>query len=309
MSHVVCIGEALVDMIETDSDKGSVYLPAWGGSVMNVACGVARLGSPVQFAGSLSTDPLGSRMKAFITEQGVGLELAADVDIQTTIAMTSFVGAEPRYSFYGQPRSYALCPPAIAARQQVLQASVVHSGSLGVLEDMTFDAITEAFEATQGVITLDPNVRPQMVSDWDTYRARVGALLRRANVVKYSIEDIAALYPDSDADHIAYATLDQGAAAVIITHAAGGAEVYTASESERVAIPEGFPVVDTTGGGDSTMAAIIHQIHQSGMPSEHIGWVDYVRNALVVAALVCSRPGAAIAMPTAKEVREAGAIL
>jgi fructokinase len=306
---VICIGEALVDMIETESDKGMVYLPAWGGSVMNVACGVARLGSAVEFAGSFSTDPLGIKLRRFITDQGVGLDLAVDTDAQTTIAMTSFVNAEPRYSFYGSPRSYGFCPPAIASREQVFRAPIVHSGSLGVLEDTTYDAIAESFRATSGTVTFDPNVRPAMVADWDKYRQRVGQLLRHAKVVKYSIEDIAALYPGSSADTVAYATLAGGASVVIVTHAGDGADVFTTSEETRVPIPVGHNVMDTTGGGDSTMAAIIHQMAQHGMPADHSGWVHVVTQALIVAAIVCSRRGGAIAMPTGAEAREAGAQL
>jgi fructokinase len=306
---VVCIGEALIDMIKTESNKGMVFLPAWGGSVMNVALGVARLGSSAQFAGSLSTDPLGQRLRQFIADAGVGLELSADTEAQTTIAMTSFVNSEPRYSFYGTPRSYAFCPPAIAAREQVVGARIVHSGSLGVLEDTTFDAIVQSFRATEGIITFDPNVRPAMVDDWESYRGRIGALIRHADVVKYSIEDIEALYPTSDADQIAYATLAQGTAAVIITRAGDGADVYTRLEQDRIPIPTGHPLVDTTGGGDSTMAAIIHQILHRGLPTDHAGWVHSVKQALVVAAIVCSRQGGAIAMPTAEEARAAGADL
>jgi fructokinase len=304
---VVCIGEALVDMIETDSDKGMVYLPAWGGSVMNVACAVARLGTAVELAGSLSTDPLGAKLRDFIADQGVGLDLAVDTNAQTTIAMTSFVNAEPRYSFYGNPRSYGFCPPSIATREQTLRAPIVHSGSLGVLEDTTYDAILQTFRATSGTVTFDPNVRPAMVSDWDTYRERVGQLLRYAKVVKYSIEDIEALYSGSSADTVAYATLAQGASVVIVTRAGDGADVYTTSEETRVPIPSGYDVIDTTGGGDSTMAAIIHQMAQRGTPTDHGGWVHAVEQALIVAAIACSRPGGAIAMPTGDEARAAGA--
>ena len=55
------------------------------------------------------------------------------------------------------------------------------------------------------------------------------------------------------------------------------------------------------------MAGMIHQLAQSGLPDNHEGWVDFVRNALVVASIVSSRRGGAIAMPTAAEVRETGA--
>jgi fructokinase len=306
---VVCIGEALVDMIETDTERGPMFLPAWGGSVMNVACGLARLGTPVAFAGSLSTDALGGRLGDFMAEQGVSLDLMSSTEAPTTIAMTTFVNSEPRYTFYGSPRSYAFVPPAIASRSPVIDAPVVHSGSLGVLEDMTFDAISEAFRATRGIVTFDPNVRPAMVENWEEYRRRVGALIHESDVVKFSIEDIEALYPGASADDIAYATLGDGASAVIVTRAGDGADVFTTDGQDRVPIPAGHTLLDTTGGGDSTMAAIIHQIAQSGLPSSHQGWLDVVTQAMVVAALVCSRTGGAIAMPTAEEARAAGAVL
>lgn len=303
----MCVGEALVDMIEADSNRGQVYVPAWGGSVMNVACGVARLGSPAEFAGSLSTDALGMRLRSFIAEQGVGLDLAVDTQADSTIAMTSFIGPEPHYTFYGQPRSYAFCPPAIGAREQVVTASIVHSGSLGVLENTTYEAIEQAFRHTTGFVSFDPNVRPAMVEDWDDYRERVGRLIHHADLVKYSIEDVEALYPTASADDIAYATLAQNVRVVIVTHAGDGADVYSGSDKTRIPIPTGFEVVDTTGGGDSTMAGILHQLHQHGVPDDHAGWVHVVTQALVVAAVVCSRQGAAIAMPTASEARAAGA--
>jgi fructokinase len=304
---VVCIGEALVDMIETTTERGPMFLPAWGGSVMNVACGLARLGTPVAFAGSLSTDALGTRLADFIADQGVSLDLMSATEAPTTIAMTTFVNNEPRYTFYGTPRSYAFIPPAIAARSQVINAPVVHSGSLGVLESMTFDAISEAFRATRGIVTFDPNVRPAMIEDWDEYRRRIGALLHESDVVKFSIEDIEALYPGASADDIAYATLGGGAAAVIVTRAGDGADVFTTNGKDRVPIPTGHTLLDTTGGGDSTMAAIIHQIVQTGPPDGHQGWLHIVSQAMVVAAIVCSRTGGAIAMPNLDEARAAGA--
>ncbi len=303
---VVVLGEALVDMIEVDSDRGRVFLPASGGSSLNVSCGLARLGTPVEFAGSLSTDALGTGLRDFLIDEGVGLELSAQTEYDTTIAMTTFVNAEPRYQFYGQPRSYAFCSPAIALRDTLSQAPVVHAGSLGVLEDMTFDAMAECFRAATGVVTFDPNIRPRMVDNWDVLRERMGALIRLSTLVKYSVEDIEAAYPGTSADQIAYATLQQGPSAVVVTRAGDGADVYTLSGEDRVPIAAGFDLVDTTGGGDAAMAAMIHQLYQRGKPSDHAGWVHLVAQAMIVSGLTCSRPGGAIAMPSAIEAHNRG---
>jgi fructokinase len=308
-SGVVSIGEALVDMIQLEDSEQPTYLAAWGGSPFNVAVGAARLGSTTEFAGSFADDALGKQLQGFLAEQGVGLDLSVTVDAQTTIAMTSFVNHEPRYNFYANPASYGFVPPAIGARQQVASASVIHAGSLGVLEDMTNEAICQAFDAASGVKTFDPNVRPRMVSDWANYRERLGHLIHQADFIKFSVEDIEATYPDQTVDQIALAALDGRAQAVLVTRAGDPATLYTPSAQSTIPIASGFTLMDTTGGGDATMAGMLHQLNQSGVPGSHDGWEHYVRQALIVAAIVCSRRGGAIAMPTGNEARAAGAQL
>lgn len=303
---VVCIGEALVDMIELEGSSQPTYLAAWGGSPFNVAVGVARLGSPVEFAGSFGDDALGSRLLGFLGEEEVGTDLSVVESVPTTIAMTSFVDHEPRYTFYANPPSYGLLPAATANRSAVASASVVHAGSLAVLEDQTFDAISQSFSAATGIVTFDPNVRASMVSDWDDYRTRLGALIHRADFVKFSIEDLEAAYPGQSEDAIAMACLDGRASAVLITRGGQDATIFTDTLQSVLPISRGLEVVDTTGGGDATMAALIHQLHQSGLPHDHDGWLRYAHNALSVAAIVCSRRGGAIAMPRMAELESAG---
>lgn len=306
---IVAIGEALVDMIQLDGHDQPTYLAAWGGSPFNVAVGAARLGSSVEFAGSFADDALGEQLQAFLRAEGISLDLSSTVDAQTTIAMTSMVNHEPQYSFYAHPASYGFLPPAIGARQQVAQAAVVHAGSLGVLESMTFEAMVESFSATQGVKTFDPNVRPRMVDDWNEYRGRLGTLINLSHFVKFSIEDIEAAYPGQTPESIAMATLEGPARAVLITRGGDPVTIYTEADQTDIPIAPGFPLQDTTGGGDATMAGVLHQIAQSGLPSAHDEWVRYVSNALIVSAISCSRRGGAIAMPTGDEVRAAGASL
>lgn len=305
--HIVSIGEALVDMIEVDQAEQPTYLAAWGGSPMNVAVGARRLGSAVEFAGSFANDALGQRLKQFLESEGVGTDLCSVHDeVYTTIAMTSFINAEPQYAFYANPASYGLLPPATANRLQIAEAAVVHTGSLVVLEDTVWETINECLDATAGIVTFDPNVRPRMVTDWDDYRRRLGVLINRADVVKFSIEDLEAAYPGQSAESIAMATLDGPTSAVVVTRGGDPITVYSHDQSTDLPLPGVLPVVDTTGGGDATMAAILHQLAAAGLPESHEQWVDIARNALIVAGIASSRRGGAISMPTEAETAEHG---
>ena len=47
MGYAVVMGEALVDLLETDRDGELIYRQAIGGGPLNVAVGVTRLGGDV----------------------------------------------------------------------------------------------------------------------------------------------------------------------------------------------------------------------------------------------------------------------
>jgi fructokinase len=83
--------------------------------------------------------------------------------------------------------------------------------------------------------------------------------------------------------------------------------IVTEKDSTDVPLHGQLPVVDTTGAGDATMAAMVHQLALHGLPSDHDGWVAMTQNALVVAAIVSSQRGAALSMPTKQQAEEAGA--
>jgi len=112
MGYAVVLGESLVDLLESDVGGEMIYRQAVGGAPLNVSVGVARLGGEVQFAGTLGNDILGDRIAAFLRKVGVGINGLKRVPVPTTLAVTTFEGAEPTFTFYGEPPSYALLEPA-----------------------------------------------------------------------------------------------------------------------------------------------------------------------------------------------------
>src|SRR5436309_4857622 len=100
--YAVVFGEALVDLLEDVRDGERVYREAVGGAPLNVAVGIARLGGAVEFVGSLGEDVLGRRVRQFLAGAGVGTGHLVTVDAATTIALTTFDGSEPDFTFYGE---------------------------------------------------------------------------------------------------------------------------------------------------------------------------------------------------------------
>ena len=75
---VVCLGEALIDRLGPPGGDPAVDWPVddrLGGAPANVACGLARLGTPVAFAGRLGQDAIGAAFSRLFAERGVDTSL------------------------------------------------------------------------------------------------------------------------------------------------------------------------------------------------------------------------------------------
>jgi len=306
MGYAVVMGEALIDLLEAGTGDDLIYRQAIGGAPLNVAVGVTRLGGDARYAGALSTDVLGDRIAAFLRRAGVGLAAAKRVTVPTTLAVTTFEGAEPTFTFYGEPPSYALLAPADLEPSLVAGASVLYTGSISLLRE-PFRAAARAAWATAGPLRVfDPNVRPTLLPDAGAVtglRALVEEFFATADLVKLSAADADVLYDRATPAAAADLILGLGAGAVVVTCGSKGAYVATTDGGAMLTAPS-VQAIDATGAGDSVMAALISRLLSGGRPADPEGWQADVRFALAVAGLVCERPGGAIAMPTADELTE-----
>jgi fructokinase len=297
---VVC-GEALMDVFAMGETASGLTLDARvGGSPLNVAAGLARLGQPVAFFGALSQGPLGERLLQALQGEGVDTALALRVDAPTTL---SLVGTDaqgvPSYAFYGQGCADRLVgietlkrlPPAMAA---------IHVGSYTTVVEpiaTTLRALVER-EHARTLISYDPNVRLKVEPDPARWRDVLQWMLSRAHLLKVSEEDLSLLMPDMGLQPFAQAALAQGVRLVVVTRGGDGAQAWTASAS--VSLPaHATSVVDTVGAGDTFQAALLTWLAEHGalsieglgsMSATHLN--DALRFSAHAAAVTCSRRGA-----------------
>ncbi|GAA0426094.1 aminoimidazole riboside kinase [Actinoplanes capillaceus] len=296
MGYAMVMGEALIDLLEADLDGERVYRQAIGGAPLNVAVGVARLGGEARYAGTLGDDTLGDRIAGFLRETGVGDRGVRRVPVPTTLAVTTFEGAEPTFTFYGEPPSYSLLAPADLDPAEVAGAAVLYAGSICLLRRPFLDAARAAWAVPGPLRVFDPNVRPTLLpgaAAVTALRDLVEEFFATADLVKLSAADAATLYGEPDPAAAAAHIRSLGAATVVVTDGARGAHLATADGAVTLPAPK-VGAVDATGAGDSVMAALISRLLSEGGPTTP-GHVDF---ALSVAGLVCERRGGATAMPT-----------
>lgn len=296
---VVC-GEALWDLFALDGRDGLQFDARVGGSPLNVAVGLARLGQPVALLTGLSTDRLGQRLTGTLDAEGVRTDFLKRVARPTTLSVVDVEpDGQPIYAFYG----------AEAADRSIRTEDLprlgpdvwgIHAGSFSLVVEPVGSALLALFARERGrrLLTLDPNVRLNVEADTGLWRSRIDRLVRCSDLVKVSDEDLGLLYPGAITQEIAADWLRAGVGLVVITRGASGAEAHT--DAGRIAVPgRTVRVADTVGAGDAFQAALIAGLAERGArtrneldalaPSQI---VEVVCFAVAAAAITCTRRGA-----------------
>lgn len=301
---IVVAGEALIDLI-IDPAGGLVARP--GGGPYNAARTIGRLGAPATFLGMLSDDHFGRMLHDGLTHAGVHLGCPTPTAAPTTLAVAELSDkGSASYRFYLDGTSL----PTLSAREAwdglPDDYTALHVGTLGIVVEPTaavLEALVES-AAAKHLIMLDPNCRPAVVPDRTRFSARVQRLLRRADLVKVSDEDVDFLLPDGGWDELIAPELDRGA---VVLHTAGS-EPTTITTSEGTASVESRKgeIVDTVGAGDifgaTALWAMVEAGWRKGHPLPLAEIVPCVETAAAAAFFACQRAGAE--PPTRAELRE-----
>ncbi|MVT78539.1 carbohydrate kinase family protein [Bradyrhizobium cajani] len=298
---LIACGDALIDFVPTrNADGREAVMPAVGGSCLNVAIGMARLGAPTGFVGGISTDLFGRMIADHAAASQVELGLATRSDHQTTLAFVRIVAGESHYAFYDAEtatRNWTYRRGSIPFET----VEALHVGSTTLVNDQGAAETTAliADARTSSTISFDPNCRPNLVKDKPAYLARMAGFAASADLIKMSDVDFAFLYGEEPYQQRASALLEQGASLVVITRGNNGATAWHAGAGQIEVAAPAVEVADTIGAGDSFQAALLVALHKQGrIVRQQLKDVsaDELRRALSFAAncagLTCTRPGA-----------------
>jgi fructokinase len=288
---IVCCGEALVDVLDGDEARA---VP--GGGPMNAAIAAARLGAPSAFVGRVSTDSPGQRIWRHLQRSGVDLRAGERGTEPTAKAIISLT-PQPSFRFEGD----GTADTALDAADLTVLGNgphILHGGTLGMFRGRTAGVLASLAERHDGLVSLDPNVRPAIIEDraqWDRFHGR---WVDVCDLYRASDEDLAWIWPGRPVENCAEEVLGGRAAAVIVTRGASGATVYTRNgQTHATALP--VNVVDSVGAGDAFVGAVLASLwNRLGADRAALkaltlnGWRAIADRAATAAALTCTRPGA-----------------
>ena len=256
MTRGLVIGEALIDMVERDGQISDEHV---GGSPLNVAVGLARLGREVDFLTYIGDDPHGERIADYVNSSGAQLVSGSQAAGRTATARLT-VGKDGSADYVFDLDWQLSGTPMVAP------PLVLHTGSIAAVQEPGCRAVAALVDTyhVSATITFDPNVRPSLIVDRDLGRQRIEHLVERSDIVKVSEEDLCWIDPDRPPERIAETWLALGPAIVAMTMADRGAMALCAAGVARVSARP-VRVIDTVGAGDAFMVGLIDALWGRGL--------------------------------------------
>lgn len=287
------VGESLTDIVVRPGQEPQEYP---GGSPLNVAVALARLGHPSHLLTRIGDDVRGRVIKDHVEASHVRLT-PGSIDTRPTSTARAVIGASgaAEYTFDLQwdpdPRDL---PPRVSA---------VHTSSIAAVLQPGASVVQKVLDSyrDQATLSYDPNARPDLMGDPAQVRPIVEDLIRRCDVVKSSDEDIAWLYQSEDLEDIAASWRDLGPSVVAMTRGEHGAVGFGPNGRLDIA-PVRVEVADTVGAGDTYSAGILWALAEEDLlgaekrealraiPEETLRSV--LERAAAIAAVTVSRAGA-----------------
>lgn len=301
---VISYGEAFIDYIAKNEFNTS-FDPFLGGTTVNIAVGVQKLGAKAYYICKLGSDETSDFVRKKLLIEGVNQSGCLISEIKKVCEVYvhkskegdryfhSYIDSTPHEQVYKHELQEALFE----------QAAIFYFGSGTLFHPISQETTKEAVKLAKKhrmLVAFDPNIRMKRWESEVACRNIVTPFLSETDILKISQEELLFLMNSTDltesleklrAYHIPYVWVTQGE---------NGAVAVTANQALHVSANE-VQAIDTTGAGDAFMAGILCCIHEKGLPESEESRKQYTRFANALGGAVSARYGGMISLK-AKDV-------
>ncbi len=292
--YVICCGNVAFDLISYSGfDRyGSLFEARPGGSVLNTAIHLSRLGLPVIMLSKTSKDILGDAIVKIMAQEKIRTNYVfQDERIKTSLAVASLdKKGDSSYIFYKSDG------PETAFKKGEIPASLfasafsLHSGSAYTYDDYTFGSTLELMAAARKArifTTYDPNWREERIRDKPAARRRIKKLLEFTSLLKLSENDLVSITGTRTLNS-ALSKINRSA---VVTLGRKGS-FYWDGKTKIFCPAFKVSVIDTIGAGDAFTAGLIYKYSTEGDKAFLGNIGETLRFSSCVSAAVCSGKGA-----------------
>ncbi|WP_406828429.1 carbohydrate kinase family protein [Microbulbifer sp. ARAS458-1] len=309
---ILCFGEALIDFLNTGKQKnGELSLNQFtqfpGGAPANAAVAIAKLGGAARFAGQIGSDTFGEFLVQALEQYGVDTRHTCHHTTAPTALAFVFLDeqGERSFLFHRDNSADMVMEPSQIEDNWFAEQPILHfcSNTLthpGITE--TTRTVLQRARTRNCLISFDVNLRHNLWPPGSADRDLINQFVMQSQLVKFSVDELQYL-SNGDNDVYLRRCIENGVRAIVVTDGGNPINLY-AEGVHRVIQAPNTNVVDTTGGGDAFIGAVLFGLSRSDRSA--IEKIDHL-SALVAFASHCgsiavSRPGAFPAFPSFDEV-------
>lgn len=268
MKKILCIGEALIDMICTDRGQslsdGQNFLKKAGGAPTNVAAAIGALGGSVELAAKVGRDPFGKHLIDVMKSFNVSTKwVIQDPDWFTTIAFVSLMEDGERDFTFNRGADGQLSMQEVE-KINLDDFSIVHFGSAtGFLPGPLQSAYQELLQKClqkNSFISFDPNYRRLLFTrDTQSFIDQSWNFLNSCHFFKVSDEEALLITGKNTLPDAVELLLQKTKGVFAITL---GKEGTLLGYNGKTYTIHSIPVkpIDTTGAGDAFVGAVLYQL-------------------------------------------------
>jgi fructokinase len=304
MKKILCIGEALIDMICTDKgsslSNGQHFLKKPGGAPTNVAAAIAALGGKVELAAKVGADPFGKHLIDVMQTFNVSTKwILQSEEHFTTFAFVSLMLNGERDFYFNRGADGQLSREDVDGID-LSEFSIVHFGSAtaflpGPLQTAYQGLLNKALKQ-ELFISFDPNYRHLLFrNNTQRFIDQSWNFLNSCHFFKVSDEEAMLITGKATLEDATEVLLQKTNAVFAITL---GKEGTLMGLNGQTFIVPSIPVqpVDTTGAGDAFVGAVLYQLSSKTLTEiktmDVQAWSHVIMNANKAGARTCEYMGA-----------------
>ena len=267
---IIRAGESLIDMVPFAGENGAVqYSPHVGGSILNSAIALGRLGVDACYCGAVSNDTFGGLIEDCLRDSKVQEDFIIKTNRPTTLAYADVTDGVAKYRFVDGHSAGRLIDenslkPFV---NKIKNAKALLVGGISLQAEPCGTSWQWLVEQVAGgcVIYFDANIRPDFIEDKDKYLERFEQFTRKVDIIKISEEDYSYLYGEQDFEKVSAEWLEKGIKLIVLTLGEKGAKVIFDGGKEISVGIEPVKVIDTIGAGDSFNAGLLFDLDKQKM--------------------------------------------
>ena len=289
MRKIFAIGETVLDILIKSNEP---FAAKAGGSALNSAVTLGRLGLPIYFIGEYGLDEVGNFIDRFLKENNVNTDsVYRYYDGKSALAL-AFLNENNDasydfYKIYPKKRLNINFP-------EINQDDIVIFGSFYAITEEVRDKLMKFIKTAKkkkAIIIYDPNFRKTHLHDLPKLKPLIVENIEHSTIVRGSNEDFSFVFGAKDADET-YEILKDKKINLLYTANTKGVFLRTKKIAERFPVEKIDPI-STIGAGDSFNAGIAYTLLKEDIKFKDIAeldveqWERILKTAVEFATHVC----------------------